>query len=225
MKLFSWFVRTLYKAGTGPPEKQGKDMRFYVKTAVMLIAAMSAAPAIASTVSIDFEGYAGGDTIVAGTDVGGGLSFDRTVRIDATGLLAGPPATSGNVAFAPNATFAQGDDVVGTFAAAVSNLRIGAGDLGFDVDTIILTAFDVGNNVVGTDSFVGQSAQFLEVAGIGITSFFLEFDDVRAPAGTGSGGFDNITFEIAAVPLPASLPLVGLGLLSLGVLGRRRKNR
>jgi hypothetical protein len=182
-----------------------------------------ATPAMSASVVIDFEGYSGGDVIGAGTDVGGGLRFDRLVRIDATGLLAGPPATSGNVAFAPNATFAQGDDVIGRFDNAVSNLRLGAGDLGFDQDSIVLTAFDAAMNIVGTDSFTGASAQFLEVSGSGITSFFLEFDDVRPPAGTGSGGFDNISFTVAAVPVPASFPILLAGLFGLGIMRRFQK--
>lgn len=198
-------------------------MRTFVKAIATLGVASFATPAMTATINIDFETYSGGDTIVAGTDVGGGLSFDRNLRIDATGLLSGPPATSGKVAFAPNATFAQGDDVVGLFSAAVSSLRLGAGDLGFDRDTVILTAFDSDMNVLGTDRFSNASAQFLEVAATGIRSFFLEFDDVRPPAGTGSGGFDNISFEVAEVSLPASLPVLITGMLGLGYLGRRRK--
>ncbi|MDA8586498.1 VPLPA-CTERM sorting domain-containing protein [Rhodobacteraceae bacterium] len=199
-------------------------LKFTKAIAVVGVCALGA-PAMAASVFIDFEEFAGGDTITAGTDVGGGLTFDRNLRIDATGLLSGPPATSGNVAFAPNATFAQGDDVMGYFSSVVSSLRLGAGDLGFDPDTVILTAFDVDMNVVGTDRFTGRAAEFLEVAGAGITSFFLEFDDVRLPAGTGSGGFDNITFEVAAVPLPASLPFLLAGLLGFGIVRQRNDNR
>ncbi len=196
-------------------------MKTHLKTGLAIAALICGTPAAAATVTVDFESYLGGDRIAAGVDVGGGLSFDRGLRIDATGLLAGPPATSGNVAFAPNAIFAQGDDVGGTFAAAISNLRIGAGDLGFDQDTVTLTAFDAFGGIVGTDSFKAASAQFLEVSADGIRSFFLTFDDVRPPAGTGSGGFDNITFDIAAVPLPAGLPLLGAGLMAFGFLRRR----
>lgn len=198
-------------------------MRFITSGIVAAWVLAFVTPAMSATLNIDFEEYIGGATIAAGTDVGGGLSFDRSVRIDATGLLSGPPATSGNVAFAPNATFAQGDDVVGTFSSVVSNLRLGAGDLGFDRDTVILTAFDINMNVLGTDSFSNASAQFLEVAASGISSFFLEFDDVRPPAGTGSGGFDNISFEISEVPVPASLPALMTGLLGFGLLRRKRK--
>lgn len=200
-------------------------MEIFKNACIGLAILTFATPAVAATVTIDFEGFASGDLITAGIDVGGGLSFDRDLRIDATGLLAGPPATSGKVAFAPNVQFAQGDDVVGLFANAVSSLRLGAGDLGFDQDTVILTAYDAFDNIVGTDTFKGASAQFLEVSGPGIRRFFLEFDDVRPPVGTGSGGFDNITFEVAAVPVPASLPLIGMSLMAFGVVGRLRKKR
>ena len=184
----------------------------------------SVTPAMAVPITIDFEGFSGGDIIIAGTDLGGGLTFDKDLRIDESGLLAGPPATTGNVAFAPAPPFFQGDDVTGSFGAAVSNLKIGAGDLGFDPDTVTLTAFDDMMNILGTDSFTSRAAQFLEVNVTGITSFLLEFDDVRPPDGTGSGGFDNITFDVVVVPVPPSLSLLLVGLAGLGLDRSRQKS-
>lgn len=52
---------------------------------------------------------------------------------------------------------------------------------------------------------------------VGISS--LTFDFERS-----SGAIDGLTFEVAAVPLPASLPLLFAGLGGLGLVARRRKN-
>ncbi len=201
-------------------------MLLTIKTAVAASAISVAAPTQAAIVTIDFESFSRGDRVVAGTDIGGGLTLDRDIGFDDRGFLQNPPATQGIVAFAPSPVNFQGDDVAGFFASAVDFLQIGAGDVNrFDTDVITLTAFDSNNAVVGTSSFQNNTgAEFLTITGAGITSFYLDIDDIASGQldQNGSAGFDNISFNVTPVPVPASLPLLGAGMLAFGFAARRR---
>jgi hypothetical protein len=198
-----------------------------IKAALAMSALALATPATAATITIDFENFKRGDRVAAGTDIGGGLTLDRSIGFSDQGFLENAPATEGIVAFAPSPVNFQGDDVGGTFQKAVSFLQIGAGDVQrFDTDVISLTGFDKDGNVVDSAGFRNNTgAEFLTIRGAGIVSFFLDIDDVASGQvdQNGSGGFDNISFDVAVVPVPASLPLLGAGLFGLGMLARRRK--
>ena len=109
----------------------------------------------------------------------------------------------------------QGGSISFTFSQAVSFL-------GFDfLDDESVTVTDNNNNsaVVGTGS--GSSFDnFLTASGLlgwtDVTSLTFDF-------GGNSGAIDNLEFEIAAVPVPASLPLMLAGLAGFGFASRRRK--
>ena len=181
-------------------------------------------PATAATV--DFEGLAPG-VYAAGTDFSG-LSFDQDVQIDAFSFLDGP-ATDGNIArqFKKTGQFTSdvGGSIGGSFSASISALTLGAGDVCCDLDKIVLTGFDASGNVVDTDTYTGQASGFLSIAGTGIVSYFLKITDVNS---SGSSGFDNFSFDFenaAPVPLPASLPMLVLGVAGLGFVGKRNSKR
>ena len=199
-----------------------RRLKYTLAVAVLALAG----PATAATVTIDFENFERGDRVAAGTDIGGGLTLDRSIGFSDQGFLENAPATEGIVAFAPSPVNGQGDDVSGSFARATDFLQIGVGDVGFDTDIATLTGFDKDGNIIDSASFSGQSAEFLTITGAGIVSFFLDIDDVASGQvdQNGSGGFDNISFNVPAVPLPAGLPLLGAGLLGLGLLARRRNS-
>ncbi|MEM9585425.1 MAG: PEP-CTERM sorting domain-containing protein [Pseudomonadota bacterium] len=199
-------------------------MTTFAKAALSAGTIAWSAPAAAAVVNIDFEEFAGQTRIAANQDVGGGLSFDRLIRIEDRGFVNNAPATVGNVAIAPSAANGQGDDIKGIFTQAVDFLRIGVGDSGSDRDIVTLTGFDRNGTVVDTARFDARAAQFLEINGAGITSFFLDIDDIASGQldQNGSSGFDNISFNVTPVPLPSSLPLLGFGLFAAGVAARRR---
>jgi len=193
-----------------------------------------ATPAIATTVTIDFENFAGlptvggglqeGVNVQAGQDIGGGLSFDAVIRVGQFGFLQNSPATSGFIAVKEDGLFnPRTFDLVGTFTGTVSSLTLGAGDLtnnppatNSDLDFVTLSGFAADGTLIDSASFTARDAQFISIAGAGIKFFELDVN---------SGGFDNISFnqEVAAVPVPAGLPLALLGLGSLAVLRRHQQ--
>jgi len=80
-----------------------------------------------------------------------------------------------------------------------------------------VTAYDIANNVLGTFTGTGQgAAATINATGI---SYFTFHD---------GGGFvqiSNLTYDRNPVPEPATMTLLGLGLLGAGVIRRRRGNK
>lgn len=106
----------------------------------------------------------------------------------------------------------------------VSLLSFVVGDSGGDLDIFRLRGFDTnGVEIADSGELGSRSAISVSILGTGISSFLLEIADL--PFNDGSSVIDNVNFdiEVAAVPLPASLPLIGFGLLALGAVGRTRR--
>ncbi|MEJ6389011.1 PEP-CTERM sorting domain-containing protein [Gymnodinialimonas ulvae] len=199
----------------------------YIAAAVVAFCAMGGA-AQASTVSLDFESFGG--FYDADFDFGG-VSFQagepgQQMQVGSFG--ANGPGQSGNTlraAVPPFGGFPRGGAFGGTFlGSTVSALSLVAGDSGGDLDIFNLQAFDASGNLLDeTGEVSGNSAVALSVSGSGIASFFLSIGD--RPDNNGSSFVDNVSFtqEVAPVPLPASLALLGAGVLGLGLVARRRR--
>ena len=189
--------------------------------------ALMAGGAQATTVSIDFEGFGG--FYEPDFDFGG-VSFqseDPAHRMQVGSFGANGPGQSGNVirsAVPPFGAEPRGGSFGGTFTqATVSSLSLIAGDSGGDLDIFNLQGFDVdGNLVAETGEVSSRAAISLAISGTGIASFFLRIGDL--PDNDGSSFVDNVTFtqELAPVPLPGTLPLLGAALFVLGAGVRRR---
>lgn len=203
-------------------------MKLLLVTAAAM--AISAGNAFAATVDVDFENVSGFfNTDFTSADIGG-IVFDRDVQVLSAAAAAGGPGQSGNVARQaqpPFGGFPRGGTVGGSFDGfTVSTLSLVVGDSGGDLDNFELLGFDAGGTQIAASGNVASAAATtLSISGTGIASFLLEISD-NVPSNGGSSVFDNISFdtEVAAVPLPASLPLVGFGLIALGAATRRRKS-
>lgn len=85
---------------------------------------------------------------------------------------------------------------------------------------------DVSNFFASTDTgkesrhvWMNYDNQYRRVA----TDDFLGVREVTFNFGSSAGAIDNLRFELAAVPVPATLPLLLAGVAGLGWAGRRRK--
>jgi len=188
------------------------------------IAALSISASSAFAVTIDFESAANGFA----TNTFEGLVFNEDIQVLPNFGAKGPGQT-GKVARQATPPFGadpRGGSVSGAFDGfTVSTLSFNVGDSGGDIDIFQLFGFTAAGAVVA-DSGI-QSSRFavpVSIAGTGIASFSLSISD--QPNTGGSSVFDNVSFdvEVSTVPLPATLPLVGFGLVAMGAAARRHKN-
>lgn len=64
-------------------------------------------------------------------------------------------------------------------------------------------------------NYNNQFLSFTDLSWEGVTSLTFDF-------GNASGAIDNISFQVAAVPLPATLPLLLVGFGAFGFAARRK---
>ena len=198
--------------------------------------ALTLAAQAASADLIDFEsGFA--DLQVAGTVVTAtnAVTFSVDSMSDANAYIAerGSPTTgfvpldaaSGNFSLSddPGAPFGA-DDYVLEFLNPISDLSLeiydvrgdGGGSVG-DIVTLSVFSDVARTNLIASDSFVVAAgladglAQTLSVSGIAFGRA------ATVSYGNDNGtALDNISFTTAAVPAPATLLLLGMGLLAIG---------
>lgn len=202
--------------------------------------------ATAATVVVDFEQFSHGDVITQ-LDLGGGVIadvtangrsryapdeawiFDTTLDDTRDSDLEGPFTSDG-----------QNYDIVAGNALIIQEHRNTAPDddgnggwinlrfsqavsfLGFDFldDEDVIARDNNGNRVlVGP----GDGSQFDNYWTTSGPLAWSNVTNLRFNFGHDSGAIDNLRFEVSQVPVPASLPLLLVGVGALGFVARRRK--
>lgn len=151
-----------------------------------------------------------------------GYDTDRTTSYNVTSSANQPEGASSPI------TVTGLDNMLGLFWGSVDR----GNQIGFYFEGIRVAEIfgqDLVNRLTGlegNDDFLSQSGDnfgfdvFVNFSGIqGTNGTFGQFDEVRLSS-------SNIAFEVAtaAVPVPGTLGLLGLGLLGFGIASRRRRS-
>ena len=209
---------------------------------VALLGFSSATTVLADTATFNFETLgttSGGSINTLVTGAGGltltlsrpGSSFDI---VDFTGAV---PPSFGARTLSPFSHQDSNTPFIANFSSVISSLSIEMGDFGglnADLDTLTMIAYDAldgGGNIIGTTTATccgGAAPGFvfttLTVSGAGIRS--VRFIGGGGASTANSVYYDNITatFGPAPVPEPATMMLLGTGLIGVAAEFRRRRN-
>jgi hypothetical protein len=186
-----------------------------MRTMLLIATALATAAGPAAAATFDFEALAlggiPGDTLVL-TDGA------QTATFTGLGLQIRTLSASFNAIYGTRylSTLFDSEEISVTFSQTVDLVTIVNpinGSVSGEIDTIFVSAFDSGGNLLGTTT---SSADSINIAFPGIVR--VTFDD---PLGTGYVLASLTTREAdVVVPAPAALALFGLGLAALGL--RRR---
>lgn len=199
-------------------------------TPFCMLAVMAAWSPRAAAVVIDFEEF----DLSANSplSVGPTLAFPNVGNsgVNVT-IVGGQPnlrifdltASGESQALADSVTF--GTDAVATtilFDQPVANFQLRAGDLGTDEDTpLTITAYDVGDNVLGSDSEIWVLSQAPPFVPLSVNA-----TGIRKVVYSSGGMFPNSTFiddlSFTPVPEPGAYALLGAVAAGAGVLRGRR---
>lgn len=182
----------------------------------LLFVSLSLGLGVAHATLLDFEDLSAvgqGGSVAFNRYQASGVVFDSSISYGAYNHPAGGANTAGWSLY--NATNTYGD-ISGTFTSPVNFMSILVGDWCCDFDQATLSVFDSSNHLLATSSGSGDSWFTLSVSASGISRFSI--------ASSGAVLYDNLSFsDTNRVPEPATLALLGLGVLGIAASRRRAK--
>ncbi len=179
-----------------------------------------ATPAAAAT-SIDFD--AGTDGASVGSFYAGqGITFSNTAFTTNFGLSgsSGPLGIRSNAGF----VFGSANAISAIFSGVVGSISIRGIDVG--ANGIQIDAFDASNVLIASNNFFGPGAGVGTFADLSVTAAGIKSFTLYQPAsGAGDGVlFDNLSFDVGAVPEPATWMMMLMGFGVIGAAMRRKRH-
>jgi len=186
------------------------------------VAALAALTGAAGAQTIDFDTLAPGNYASLGNG-GATLTYANglfdVLPVASSGLVSGHVLTS---------YFFHPDDPAPfrvSFAGGGNSFTVSFADDGEDADTGFLNAFDASGMLLASSTATtpeGSDLGALLAVSSATPIAYVEFGSTGEFAG--SVYWDNISYEAAAVPEPATMALFGLGLAGAAALARRRRS-
>ena len=159
----------------------------------------------AQAVTIDFEELSYGQDVAYDLYESDGIIFDSAIDWEIYSSTSYPKALLNNTNWA--------GDLIASFTFLVSEVSVLMGDNGGDFDTGTLKAYDICGTEIASYAGSGYSWFTVSVEENTIASFRI--------FATGNVVYDEIIFEADPIPEPATMLLLGSGLV--GLAGFRRK--
>lgn len=221
--------------------RTGSQWEFTMKRLVLSIAAIvlmsGVTPAVAATVTFDFEELAVGTGLTSITMTKSGITVDiyreGGATFGITNLISAAtfPASWGQRTLDPFVGGTGNTAFIANISPGVQGVSLEMGDFGADTDTLLLQAYS-GLNATGT--LLGTATGVLPGGGISFSFLNLSTSgaDIRSirfiggsPNFPNSVYYDNLqlTSTDMVIPEPTSLTLLGLGAIGLLGCARRKK--
>ena len=184
----------------------------------MAAAAFLVIGSMASATVIDFESYADG-TDITGVDLGGITLTRHGELVKVTSSVPGGGST--RAIWGDPFT---GKSFRGDFTGTVTSFSVDMGDFGVsDPDDLFVMAYSATDVLLDSVFFAyPEAGNYLETLSVAAAGIAYVIFGSTGPDFTNSIFADNLTFEPAAIPLPAGGLLLISALLGLGVARRRR---